>query len=273
MPSPPELPDRSRDVGIVEVLEYPESEQAHQAERHVGIAGEVEIDLERITDQAQPGERRGQLARWQVKDQIGDAAQRVCDEYFLAEAQQKPAQPIRDIGHAPVAARDLLAEVAPPDDRSGDELRKEQDVEGKVEQPALGPGVPLVHVDHVRDRVEREEGDAQRQRDVVPLDPIASDGQRDLVQVRHREVRVLEDRERQQVERDSGREPATPRQRQVSVADREPESPVGEDRGHDEADEPAFAPHVEQHACDEQDRIPRGPGRDGVRSEDHRQEE
>src|SRR4029079_19249272 len=68
-------------------------------------------------------------------------------------------------------------------------------------------------------------------------------------------------------------EPASPCQRLIGRADREPEAPIGEDRGQDEADQPAFAPHVEEQACDQQDGIPRGPGRDGVRREDHGQEE
>ena len=273
VPAAPELADRPRDVGIVEVLQDAEAEHAHQAQRHVRVAGEIEIDLQRVADQAQPGEWRGELVLRQVEDGIGHAAERVRDQHFLPETEQKAAETIGHIGRAPVAACDLVGEVPPADDRARDELREQQNVQREIEEPPLGPGVALVDVDHVRDGVEREERDAERQRDVRQRDRRTSDSPRQQVQIRRGEVRVLEHGERQQVGRYGRREPSTPRQRLARPANRDAESPVGDDRRQDEPHEPALAPHVERHAGDEQYGIPAAHRHDGVRGEHERQKE
>src|SRR5437762_9930950 len=57
VPTPPEIGDRLGDVGVVEVLWKGEAQQERQADRHVRIAAEIEIDLQRIGPDAQPGGR------------------------------------------------------------------------------------------------------------------------------------------------------------------------------------------------------------------------
>lgn len=46
MPTLPELAQRGRDVGVVEVFRNPDSEYKGGAQRNVGIGGEIEVDLE-----------------------------------------------------------------------------------------------------------------------------------------------------------------------------------------------------------------------------------
>src|SRR6185312_11681012 len=99
---------------------------------------------------------------------------------LLRETEYKAADPVGDIGRAPVAPCDLVGEVPPANDRARDELRKQQDVQGEVEEPALGFGVALVDVHHVRDGVERKERDAERQRDAGPRDRSTSDSEREF---------------------------------------------------------------------------------------------
>src|SRR3954447_9826173 len=55
VPAPPEVLDRHGRVGIVEVLRKAEAKHARNPDRHVGIAGEIEIDLQRVADDAEPG--------------------------------------------------------------------------------------------------------------------------------------------------------------------------------------------------------------------------
>jgi hypothetical protein len=61
-----------------------------------------------------------------------------------------------------------------------------------------------------------------------------ADSARQFVQVRRREVRVLEHGERQQVGRYCRREPSTPRLRLAGPANGDTESPVDDDRRQDE---------------------------------------
>ena len=54
VPAAPELLDGVGDVRPAEVLRKAEAEHAPEADRHVGVAGEIEIDLQRVADDAEP---------------------------------------------------------------------------------------------------------------------------------------------------------------------------------------------------------------------------
>ena len=54
MPPPPKLRGGAGEIGVVEVLQEVEAEHPPEADRHVGIAGEVEINLERIGQRCAP---------------------------------------------------------------------------------------------------------------------------------------------------------------------------------------------------------------------------
>ena len=59
MPPAPELGDGAGDVGIVKVLQKVESKHPAKANGHVRIAGEVEVDLEGVGNDAQPRKAGG----------------------------------------------------------------------------------------------------------------------------------------------------------------------------------------------------------------------
>ena len=54
VPSAPEFGHRCGDVGVVEVFKKGKAKDAPDADGHVGIAGEVEIDLEGIGEGTKP---------------------------------------------------------------------------------------------------------------------------------------------------------------------------------------------------------------------------
>ena len=55
VPAAPEILQRHGAVGHVEILRQHDAEQQGEAERHVGVAGEVEIDLEGEAERRLPG--------------------------------------------------------------------------------------------------------------------------------------------------------------------------------------------------------------------------
>ena len=55
MPSTPEVGDRLGAVGRVEVAQELEAEHQSEADRHVGVAREIEIDLKGVGDDSDPG--------------------------------------------------------------------------------------------------------------------------------------------------------------------------------------------------------------------------
>src|SRR5438876_1131784 len=123
MPAAPELPDRLRDVGIVEVLEHPKSEHAHHADSHVRVAGEIKIDLQRVADETQPGNARIELGGRDGENLIGHTSQSIGDEYFLAQANDKAPHALGYIGEASLARCNLLGDVLVADDRACNQLR------------------------------------------------------------------------------------------------------------------------------------------------------
>src|SRR6185437_8675889 len=54
VPAVPEFLDRRSDVWVIEVLEELETQHPAKADGHVGVTGEVEVDLQRITNDAYP---------------------------------------------------------------------------------------------------------------------------------------------------------------------------------------------------------------------------
>ena len=62
MPAAPEVRDARRGVGMVEVLAEAEAEHRAESDRHVGVAGEVKVDLQRVGEQPDPGRRGGERA-------------------------------------------------------------------------------------------------------------------------------------------------------------------------------------------------------------------
>ena len=57
VPAAPEFGDRLGDVGIVEIERKIDADHQAEADRHIRVAGKVEIDLQRVADVSEPGQR------------------------------------------------------------------------------------------------------------------------------------------------------------------------------------------------------------------------
>ena len=88
VPAPPELRDGAGLVGIVEVLQKPEAEQTSKADGHVGVAGEIEVDLEGEGQRAQPCRDHG--GRGHGGDLLPHGAHLVGQQHLLAETDDEP---------------------------------------------------------------------------------------------------------------------------------------------------------------------------------------
>ena len=139
VPAAPELLHRVGDVGPAEVLREAEAEHPAEADRHVGVAGEVEVDLQRVADDrrarrapasaratgsAEDAGRPGRRRRWRSST-------------FLPRPMTKRRTPYGEVVERHDAARELIGDVAVADDRSGDQLRKEQQIERRVHRALL----------------------------------------------------------------------------------------------------------------------------------------
>ena len=162
VPPPPEFGDGPGDVGVIEVLQEVEAKHLAQADGHVGVAGEIVVDLQGVAQGAQPGER-GRQAVPQAEGPVGHHRQLVGEEHLLAQTHDKPAAPGGEVRPDLFAVVDLLGHCLILDDGAGDELGEKGDVKPHLQGRALHlPPVP-VDVQHIAQGLEGKEGDADGQ--------------------------------------------------------------------------------------------------------------
>ena len=131
VPAPPEVGDRLRaEYGPVEVLGKPEAEHPAEADRHVGVAGEVEVDLQRVGERAEPRRRRGQSGRASAKAGVGRAA-RACRR--SAPSSQRPSAKRRtpsakSSSWSRAGVGQLVGDLVVAHDRPGDRAAGTRDV-------------------------------------------------------------------------------------------------------------------------------------------------
>ena len=170
MPAAPELGDRGRLVGRVEVDVEPEAEEERQPDSHVGIAREVAIDLQSVAIDAHQVLEAG-VERRCLEDAVDKIeADIVRDHRLLHQAAEDEEKSLakRLAGHQRIAV-DLRDEITCPHDRSRHQLREEGDVEEVIDPSPERLDPPPIDIDHVADALEGEERDTDGQEDVPVL--------------------------------------------------------------------------------------------------------
>ena len=243
MPAAPEVDDVDRLVGGVEVDRQADAEHPAEADRHVGIAGEVEVQLEGVGQRPAPGLEQGRFVatvgggehrRGVDRDAVGQ-------DHLLEQPDGEDRQADREVVQIdPIGAvlgelRDHLAVV---NDRPGDQLRKEGHEQGVVDE-ALVTDLAAIGVDQIGDLLEGEERDRQRQHDVVDAEV---DRQQRLDQVGAEEARVFEVADAGQIGADAEAEQELRPGHQQPLADEE----IERDRGDDQDQIDRVPPAVEE---------------------------
>ena len=169
VPAPPEVCNAVGDVRVVEVLLVLEAEHAAEADGHVGVGGEIEVDLERVAQDAEPGAEDGQVREVSVEERGGDFTGDVREDSLLEQTHEKAQNTFPNLFSMQGPLADLRLDVHVFDDRSGDELREHADVEQQVAEVLLHRSLVPVDIDDVRDGLERVERDADGQRQFQKL--------------------------------------------------------------------------------------------------------
>ena len=257
VPATPELLDRPRRVRLVEVVREADAHEHREADRHVGVPGEVRVDLHRVRPRADEQLQVGVLAGCD-EDGIDDRGREEVRDHDLLE-QTAADQPHGTDRVDPVrvaAASQLRGELRHAHDRPGDEVREERQVHGEVDQGDRFL-VAAEDVDQVADRAEREERDADGQQH-LDEQRAGRQAQR-LEQPEHRvdeEAVVLEEAEEHQVEADADEHPALLGDGVASAEDRLAEEPVADGRSGEQEAEVPVGPAVEHVAGRQQEEAP-----------------
>ena len=272
VPASPELGDGPADIGEAEVLQEVEAHHLPQADRHVRVAGEVEVELEHVRDRPRPGERHPHLAAV-AEGQVGQGRDRVRQQHLLAQPDQESRHAVGEHLGGMGAVAELILQVLVAQDRPGDELREEGDEGGEVDELRVGARVPAPDVDEVAERLEDVERDADGQ-DQPPVDAQGRHvGAEQRGEAVHEEVEVLEDAQDAQAARHADPEPDLAA-RVVAMGIDLLSDQVGEGGGQEQQAEEVDPPPCVEQVGPGQDRVgPEAVRRQVVGRQEERQEQ
>ena len=260
VPAPPEIRDRTGDVGVVEVLGIVEAEHPAHADRHVGIGREVQIDLQHVGRRAEPAlQHREALDRREVlrkergvrgrggreQQLIGQRAAGVGQQRLLRQADREAAQAGQKVPAGLTADEKLARKGLVADDRAGDALVEQRRVEQHVPVAALGVGVAAVDVDDVGHQLEGIERNADRQRD-------ARDEVGDRPEDRADQRGVFEKADERDIHRDRDRQPHPGRLDIGRVVDAQGAVPARQRHEHQQQNILRLSPRVKDQREDQQ---------------------
>ena len=249
MPAPPEIRDGIRGVGVQEILWRPEAEDAPQADGHIAVTGEIEVDLHQVGQSPQPAQGEAQRragAENRVRDLGGGSGQ---DQLF-SKADDETAKALPQVLPAPLTLPQLAAEFRESGDGAGGELGEKGDIQQQPEKAAGAAGRVPPGIHDVGDALEGEEGDAQGRGE-------AQAGPAGLRQGKHQgeeKAEILEGPQKRQVQNNGGsRQGLAPL---WTAEDQQPENIVSKSGGQKQA-EPAQAPEgAKKEAEDQQQHVP-----------------
>lgn len=126
MPTAPELGDRKRRVGGVEVGFEFETEEMGAADRHIGVARKIAINLNRVGDRGDPESFRSKTIGG-GESGIGERRHPIGDRQFFEQSDQKnlATKP----NPRPIASfitADLRYKISRTDDRPGNQMWKKR---------------------------------------------------------------------------------------------------------------------------------------------------
>ena len=161
MPAPPELAHAAGEVGAEEVLVTAQAQQVCHADGQLGIAGEVEIDVERISRQ-RPDDAQGVVVVRLIEGVVV-GGKMVRQALFQKDA---PAQPHAAVQRQrPVKggrAFQLGQQALGPLDGPAGELGEKAGVGKAIDRILLGGQRPFIHRHQVGDVLEHKEADPHR---------------------------------------------------------------------------------------------------------------
>ena len=163
MPALPELLDAAGEIRHVEISRQLIAKAARTADGHVGITGEVTIELYRVPHDGQQHRSAAELHGVRIH-RVYENSDIIRDNYLFEKAEQEYLHTLFEIykGDIPVLT-ELRQKLPRLHDRSGDELREKRDIKRKLYRASLRLDLPAVDVDNIAERLEGVERNADRQ--------------------------------------------------------------------------------------------------------------
>lgn len=247
MPAPPKVRYGARDVGIIEVLLKVESKQPSEPDCHVGIAREVEVDLQRVAEHAVPGGQHGKSAARHAEEIVRNHAHIVGKQHLFTKADHKAPQSVGKVIRRDRTGGNLRVHGVVAHNRARDELREHCNIERQIKDALLRRRCLAVHVDGIGHNLEREKRNADGQRH--PAERNQGPPRRGIDRVRNG-GHILADEQYANVINDRNNE------KELAVfRHHKPRHPVDENREQQHKHKHRLTPRVKQEACKQQDDV------------------
>ena len=161
MPAAPKLRDGAGLVGMLEVLQEAEAKEMTQADSHVGITREVEIDLEGIGQHAQP--RHSGRGLGHGGDLLPQCAHLVGDQHLLGKTHHEALHTAAGLKHALAAVQQLMLHRLILDDRACNQLGEQRHECAESDNILLHRCVFAVDINGIAHRLEGVEANTNRE--------------------------------------------------------------------------------------------------------------
>lgn len=150
MPASPKIGDRQSNIRMIEIFGKVETEHFAETDSHIGITGEIVVDLECVSQCTEPSEEDGHFRDGHRKCFIGNDGEGIGKQHFFCEAANETATAGGEIAKIFPPVHNLVGNGFVADDGTGNELRKESNVQAGVQDVSLDFGIFPINVQNIR---------------------------------------------------------------------------------------------------------------------------
>ena len=112
-----------------------------------------------ITENSQPGDARRQGSRLEGKDLIGYNSHLIGNKDLFPEPYDKPFHAFSEFLKPDISMYYLGGDIVESNNRPGDQLREQGNIESYIDRIALNGGITAVDIDHIGHGLKCEERD------------------------------------------------------------------------------------------------------------------
>ena len=254
MPTPPEFRCTARDIRIIKVLCKAEAEHLPQPDGHIAVTREIKVNLQGIGQHTEPGCRRRERHP-RIEDIICHLCDIIRDQDLLAQSIDEAHHASRKIRHVLTAMCNLLRDEIIPHDWPRDELRKKRNVESHRQHTALCPRLAVVDIEKIRQELECEKRDSNRQSDGDDREV----SMKQETELRCYEGQVLEYKEQADMKHNANRQCTSFACSRIRPLDTQADVPAHNNRQNHQPDKHWLTPSVEAQAGQKQKVIAEPP--------------
>ncbi len=150
------------DIGVIEVFHKGKAEHLAEADRHIGIAGKVKVNLQRIADCTEPREQKGQFPARQRKYIVRNHRKHIGQQDLFGKTDDKAVDARGKFGKRMLSCTQQRVDILIADNRPCNELRKHRNIECELGQIILRLDLTPIDVDHIAERLKGIERNADR---------------------------------------------------------------------------------------------------------------